>query len=253
VSRLYYAFLEQESDRRIRAVWELNLQMELAHLQLACDLLRRFEGREPAEVVGADLPEPPGFEADRAFLRRLLATHLDTDALESSSIEEVAQVRDVRERLDHSAITGRAAEVVDVVDVLTDQHSRIDALFHEIEVATGDRLRACLDELARRIPAHEAAEEAVHQLAHDLVPGGVDLTRDVLNEEREIMRMVVGLADVPADREEFEERVANLRDAVRSHFGQEKRTEFPELRERAPVGQLHELADEARCLSDGRS
>ena len=30
---LYYSFMEQETDPRIKAMWELHLNMELAHLQ----------------------------------------------------------------------------------------------------------------------------------------------------------------------------------------------------------------------------
>jgi hypothetical protein len=240
--RLYYAFLDQESDRRIRAVWELNLQMELAHLRLAGELLRRFDGREPAEVVGAGLPDPPGFDANRLFLRRLLATHLDPDTLESGSIRDVAQVRDVRERLDTGALADGTA---DVVDMLTDQHSRVDALFYEIEVGTDERRQASVDELIRFISVHEAAEEIVHQLTRDHLPGGFDLIRDLFQEEREIGQALIGLADGRTDREDFEDRLEILHDAVRSHFGHEERAEFPQLRERMPAELLRELADEA--------
>lgn len=240
--RLYYAFLDQESDRRIRAVWELNLQMELAHLQLASDLLRRFDGREPEEVVGTGLPDQPGFEANRTYLRQLLATHFDPDTLESGSIREVAQVRDVRDRLDNRTVADPDA---DVVAVLTDQHSRIDALFYEIEVGTDERRRVSTDELGRLITAHEAAEDAVHQLTRDHIPGGFDVVRDLLGEEREIKQALLGLVEAGGDRDDFQERMENLHDAIRSHFGHEERAEFRWLRERIPADLLRELAGEA--------
>jgi hypothetical protein len=241
--RLYYAFLEQEEDRRIRALWELNLQMELAHLQLAGELLRRFDGREPAEVVGVGLADPPGFDANRLFLRRLVATHVDPDTLESGSMRDVAQVRDVRERLDSGAI---ADQDVDIVDVLTDQHSRIEALFYEVEVVTDERRQASVDELVRLISTHEAAEEVVHQLTRDHLPGGFDLVRDLIQEECEIKEALVKLTEGGTDRKDFEERLEILHDASRSHIGHEERAELPRLRERIPVGLLRELADETR-------
>jgi hypothetical protein len=239
--RLYYAFLDQESDPRIRAVWELNLQMELAHLQLAGDLLRRLDGREPAEVVGTGLPDQPGLDANRMYLRQLLALHVDPDTLESGSIRDVAQVRDVRERLDNRAIAGPD---VDVVDILTDQHNRIDARFFEIEVGTDERRRTSVAELARLITAHEAAEEVVHQVTRDRILGGFDLVRDFLGEERDIKLALVELPEDGAGREDFEERLEILHDAVRSHVGHEERAEFPCLRERLSAGLLRELADE---------
>lgn len=244
--RLYYAFLDQESDPRIRAVWELNLQMELAHLRLAGDLLRRFDGREPEEVVGAGLPDPPGFDANRRFLHRLLAIHVDPDTFESGSIRDVAQVRDVRDRLDSDALADRIADgTADIVDVLTDQHSRTDALFYEIEVGTEERRQVSVDDLVHLISAHEATEEVVHQLTRDHLPGGFDLTRDLIQEEHEIRAALIGLAESRADRDDFAERLEILHDAVRSHVAHEERAEFPQLRDHLPAELLRELADEA--------
>jgi hypothetical protein len=86
---LYYSFMEQESDPRVKAVWELHLQMELAHLQAAAELLRRFEGKEPEEVVGSDgLPQPIRFEPNKEFLRNLLATQLDLTTLGAGYVRE---------------------------------------------------------------------------------------------------------------------------------------------------------------------
>jgi hypothetical protein len=249
--RLYHAFLEQESDPRIRAVWELNLQMELAHLRLAGNLLRRFDGREPEEIVGAGLPDPPGFDANRQFLRHLLTTHVDPASFDSGEfdsgpIRDVAQVRDVRDRLDSDALADRIASgTADVVDVLTDQHSRADAMFYEIEVGTDERRQASVDELVRLNAAHEAAEEVVHQLTRDLLPGGFDLARDLSQEENEIRQALIGLAESRADRDDFDERLEILHDAVRLHVAHEERAEFPQLRDRMPAELLRELADEA--------
>ena len=55
---LYYGFLAEEDDRRLKPMWELHLQMQLAHLRVASDLLRRRRDRDPQEVIGAGLPEP---------------------------------------------------------------------------------------------------------------------------------------------------------------------------------------------------
>jgi PAS domain-containing protein len=90
---LYYSFLQQETDTRVRAIWELHLEMELAHLQVAADLLRRFDGKEPEELVGSDgVPEPIRFEPNKEFLRNLIATQLDMTTLGAGF------VRDAHER-----------------------------------------------------------------------------------------------------------------------------------------------------------
>jgi hypothetical protein len=92
---LYWSFMEQETDPRIKAIWELHLQMELAHLQQACDLLRRFDGREPEQIVGSvGLPEPLRFEPNKEYLRHLLATQIDLTTLGAG------YVRDAHERFE---------------------------------------------------------------------------------------------------------------------------------------------------------
>jgi hypothetical protein len=92
---LYYSFMQQESDPRIKAVWELHLQMELAHLQQAAELLRRFDGKEPEEIVGsAGLPEPLTFEPNKEYIRELLATQIDLTTLGAG------YVRDAHERFE---------------------------------------------------------------------------------------------------------------------------------------------------------
>jgi hypothetical protein len=85
---LYYSFLQQESDPDVKAVWELHLEMELAHLQAACDLLRRLDGREPEEILAPQLPEPVRFEPNKEYLRELLATQIDLTTLGAGYVRE---------------------------------------------------------------------------------------------------------------------------------------------------------------------
>jgi hypothetical protein len=59
ICHLYYSYLQQETDPKVRPLWELHLQMELAQLQVAGNLLRRFEDRDPHEVTALGLPEIP--------------------------------------------------------------------------------------------------------------------------------------------------------------------------------------------------
>jgi hypothetical protein len=85
---LYYSFMQQETDPRVKAVWELHLQMELAHLQVVADWLRRFDGREPEQVVGSGLPEAVTFEPNKRYLRHLIETQLDLTKLGAGYVRE---------------------------------------------------------------------------------------------------------------------------------------------------------------------
>jgi hypothetical protein len=85
---MYYSFLQQETDPNVRAVWELHLEMELAHLQQACDLMRRHDGREPEEILAPNVPEPVRFEPNKEYLRHLLATQMDLTTLGAGYVRE---------------------------------------------------------------------------------------------------------------------------------------------------------------------
>ncbi|MGC9670838.1 hemerythrin domain-containing protein [Planosporangium sp. 12N6] len=241
---LYYSFLQQETDPRVRAVWELYLDMQLARLQLARDLLRRFEDRDADEVVGSGLPEPLGFERNREFLRQLLAARLGRGSLGAEPVRDVPEVREVRDRLEN---VPPAEGAPDLIDVLTEQHRRIEALFEEVEVATGERRRAAWEQLVELLSVHEAAEgEVVHPLARDRIVGGFDVARDLVEEERTIRQLLLRLADGGIEDEGFESGVTELREAVRAHARNEERFEYPQLRDRLPAGELRELAAAVR-------
>jgi hypothetical protein len=75
---LYWSMLQNESDRRIGQLWELHLQMEIGQLHAACDLLRRFEGVDPEEILPVSLPDTPvTFEPNKAYVRDILANQID--------------------------------------------------------------------------------------------------------------------------------------------------------------------------------
>lgn len=85
---LYYSFMEQEPDPKVKAVWELHLNMELEHLRIACDLMRRNDGREPEEVVARELPGVLTFEPNKAYVRELLDTQMDLTTLGTGYVRE---------------------------------------------------------------------------------------------------------------------------------------------------------------------
>jgi hypothetical protein len=70
----YAACAQQESNPRLKALWERFLDYELGHLQLARQLFQDVERRDPAEVLG-DGALPPGirYESQREYVRRVLA------------------------------------------------------------------------------------------------------------------------------------------------------------------------------------
>jgi len=68
----YAGCAEQESNPRVKAIWERFLEFELGHLQAAIQLFTTVEKRDPAEVLGdGTLPPFIKFESHREFLREV--------------------------------------------------------------------------------------------------------------------------------------------------------------------------------------
>jgi hypothetical protein len=69
----YHACATQETNPRIRALWERFVDYELGQLHHVMALFKQFERRDPAEVLPATLPDPIPIESHREFVRQVLA------------------------------------------------------------------------------------------------------------------------------------------------------------------------------------
>jgi hypothetical protein len=74
---MYWSLLHDETDERIRKIWQLHLEMEVEHVRVAAELLRRHEGIEAEEILPAALPEPTRFEENKVYVREILAAQID--------------------------------------------------------------------------------------------------------------------------------------------------------------------------------
>ena len=75
---LYYSHAQQESDPRIRGIWEMYMKMEIEHFNECARLLKRYEGRDIMDVVKADVIEPLiVFESNKDYVNSVLDAQLD--------------------------------------------------------------------------------------------------------------------------------------------------------------------------------
>ncbi|RYF74687.1 MAG: hypothetical protein EOO29_24880 [Comamonadaceae bacterium] len=69
----YAGCAAQESNPRVRAIWERFLDYELGHFQLVMELFKNAERRDPAEVLGTGaLPAFIQFQSQRDFVRKVV-------------------------------------------------------------------------------------------------------------------------------------------------------------------------------------
>ena len=72
---LYYSVYKDESDEYIKDIWLDHFEMEVAHLKLASELLKKYEKKDAIKVVGADeFPKLLKFGENKEYIRQVLQT-----------------------------------------------------------------------------------------------------------------------------------------------------------------------------------
>jgi len=73
----YYGCMQQETNPRIRALWERFLDYELGHFHLVRELYEKHERRDAAQVIPMYLPDPIPIASQRDFIRGVLGNEVD--------------------------------------------------------------------------------------------------------------------------------------------------------------------------------
>ena len=108
----YHSCVEQESNPRIKAIWERFLDYELGHLQLVSELFKTHERRDPQEILGNSLPKPVEFKSQREFVRKVLKEEIDLRAKGTDYVDrqhEGAASRDYRDQLNAEGVAAETA------------------------------------------------------------------------------------------------------------------------------------------------
>ena len=71
---LYYSMFCDESDERIKKIWEMLLEQEIAHLHSAVELLNKYENKQWEEVIpGGEFPQLLSLHENKDYVRKVLA------------------------------------------------------------------------------------------------------------------------------------------------------------------------------------
>jgi hypothetical protein len=74
---LYHSLMNDEPLPEARKLWEDSLSMEIEHLRLACDLVKQYEKRDPAELLPESLPDDFKFQSNIDYIRDILKTQMN--------------------------------------------------------------------------------------------------------------------------------------------------------------------------------
>lgn len=73
----YWSCARQETNPRIKGIWERLLDYEQGHLAVAADIFKETTRRDPFEVLPETLPEPLPYASQREFVREVLIEEVD--------------------------------------------------------------------------------------------------------------------------------------------------------------------------------
>ncbi|HEX6999624.1 MAG TPA: hypothetical protein VF322_15905 [Gammaproteobacteria bacterium] len=84
---MYWSMMQDETDPRVRAVYELHLNMEIEHLRVACDLMRMVEKRDPEAILPAQtFDNPLKFQPHKGYIRQVLENQVDLTSKHSDFV-----------------------------------------------------------------------------------------------------------------------------------------------------------------------
>ncbi|MFE0930069.1 hemerythrin domain-containing protein [Streptomyces mutabilis] len=131
----------------------------------------------------------------------------------------------------------------DVVSLLMRQHGDIRNLFDEVEATQGEERRDAFRRLVRLLAVHETAEEEVlHPFARKSFPGGEQVVKERLAEEKAAKETLSALDEMDTDDPKFMPQLLKLRKDVQAHARAEERYEFTHIRRSTDVTNLAAMA-----------
>jgi hemerythrin superfamily protein len=109
----------------------------------------------------------------------------------------------------------RSTQLLNALDLLTEQHEEVDALFAQLE-AGGDNRQAAFVELADKLAAHATIEE---KLFYPRVVSNQtsELLHQSVEEHLAIKRVLADLVTMDLDTDQFHAKLAVLKEEVTHH------------------------------------
>ena len=158
---LYYSFMQEEPDPRVKALYELHLNMEIEHLRIACELMREVEKRDPEALLPAAVGEPMSFRENRKYVRQVLAEQVDLTAKDSEFVPIADVPDDDRYFAYQRAVNGKWSPTEEVIRANTEKQGRE----YRLEVEGPNPVEGLRPEKERKKASTEYAKRSV--VKHD--------------------------------------------------------------------------------------
>ncbi|MBA3818815.1 MAG: hemerythrin domain-containing protein [Deltaproteobacteria bacterium] len=136
---------------------------------------------------------------------------------------------------------------VNVLDLLTEQHQEVDALFEQLEADRGDRA-ALFSELADKLGAHAAIEEKIFYPAV-MSAETEEALHESVEEHLAMKRLLADLITMQLSDDDFKAKLSVLQEIVSHHAHEEEEASlFKQLRASMDADVLGALGNECLAL-----
>ncbi len=125
----YYTCLEDEVDERIKKTWEIFLDMELGHLQIASELFKKYEKRDPEEVIGSEIIIPCRFMSQKDYVQKILEKEVNKRLAPQGEFYKT--IDEIPENWASYPIQERVAEI----SAPSENTIRIGGIYHDRDIA----------------------------------------------------------------------------------------------------------------------
>ena len=83
----YYSCMHSEVDNRIKSIWEQFYEMELTHVSICNELLKKYEKKDLTDVLRGDTIEPLiVFEPNKDYVNKIVETQVDLRPLDKQFV-----------------------------------------------------------------------------------------------------------------------------------------------------------------------
>ena len=116
VVRAFVEKYQDETDARVRKLYETHLAMEIEHLRVACELMKRVERRDPQAILPlTEFTEPLRFKPNKAYVLAVLAAQIDLTAKDSDFVPVATLPEDDRYFAYQKRVNGDWSPTEDVI------------------------------------------------------------------------------------------------------------------------------------------
>ena len=128
----YYTCMEDETDDRIKKTWELFLDIELGHLKVAADLFKKYEKRDPEEVIGNEIVIPCRFISQKEYVQKVLEKEAD------KRLESEGKYTTI-EKLREDWASYKVQEKQNEISSPSENSVRLAEIYHNRDIVSADK------------------------------------------------------------------------------------------------------------------